>query len=139
MAEITPPLENTNTLPVQIAVIVPSTREEKKISKGWFKRRIRETRKWMDRRFGGDTTVRGSGGYTDDGRVITEEVRIVESSTTVQEYKQYRKEFGEFVRKKQDAWDQLQLAYIIEGRTYLYPQKDYADHDEDVRNKLTVV
>lgn len=129
---VEPPHEGAEVsdLPIQVSVVVPSTRGDKQLSKRFFERRIETTREWFDSHFGGDTTVRGSGGYLEDGRLIDEPVAIVEASTTTEKYNKFRGDFATFVESKQKNWQQDTILYTVEGRVFIYPKRPYID-DED--------
>lgn len=124
--------EEVNNLPVQVAFIVPSTRKDKQLSQGDFENRVRFTKKWFDERFGGDTTIRGKGGFLLDGELIEEPVAIVESSMSVETYMEYREDFADFVRQRRNNWDQDSILYRVEDRVFIYPERDFIDDGESV-------
>lgn len=115
-----------NRLPIQVGIVVPSTRDEDvKISDSAFRKRVETTRKFLDKRFGGDTTIDGSGGYVGGGSLITEETALVVSSTTESEFERNRDSLRRFIREKRRNWGQDTLAYMVEGDLYIYPERDY--------------
>lgn len=115
-----------NRLPVQIAIIVPSTRGDHEISDSAFKKRVEKTRKKMDSLWGGDTTVRASGGWlSGQGQLVTEKTAKVESSTTHDEWNKKKDKLKRWIKKKRKNWKQTQIAYEFEGTLYAYPEKDW--------------
>jgi len=115
-----------NRLPVQIAIIVPSTRGDKTISDSAFKKRVEKTRKKLDSLFGGDTTVQASGGWiSGEGDLVTEDTAVVESSTTHEEFNQKKSSLKSWIKKKRNNWKQSQLAYKFDGVLYAYPEKSW--------------
>lgn len=129
-----PPIgEEVANLPVQIAFVVPSTRGGSGITNEKFRERIEFTREWMDRRFGGDTTLRGSGGYIGEaGELVEEEVAIVEASMSVDSYEEHKDDFAEFIRRRQKNWEQDTVLYRVEERVFIYPKREYLDDGDTV-------
>lgn len=128
---------NSNRLPIQIAITVPSTKEHSKpISQEEFKNRINHTKKFMSDTYGGDTSVRGVGSYTDDGKLIKENVAVVESSTTNKAFLKNKPKLKEFIKDKPEKWGQDTIGYEIEGDFYVYPKKDYIAHEKKKDKKL---
>lgn len=119
-------------LPVQVAVVVPSTDGDRQMSQDAFTTRVNNVQKWFDARFGGDTTIRGKGGYLADDELIEESVAIVEASMSVDTYKDRYHELGEFVAEKREDWGQDTVLYRIEDRVFIYPDRDYLDDDTQV-------
>lgn len=108
-------------LPVRTAIIVPSTTsKDKKISREAFQKRINETRKFLSDKNGGYTSVRGLGGFTDDdtGRLIKEDVAIVESFATTDDFKNNKAAVEEFLKQKGKAWGQKSMGYQHEDDLY---------------------
>ena len=119
---ITAPLQSKATiLPIQFAIHVPSTNYDKKISEPAFKKRIENTAKELSNRFGGDTAVRGKGDYTSDGKLIREDVVVIESSMTEDDYKKNKRAIGNFIKEKQKKWKQESIGYSFEDKFYIYP------------------
>jgi hypothetical protein len=135
-----PPIgEAVNDLPVQVALHVPSTEEDEIIATSEFERRVEETKRWFDERFGGDTSTRGMGGYVMDEELIEEPVAIVESSMSIERYKRYADEFADRIRQWRKEWKQDTILYKVEDRVFVYPQKDYIDHDETMDEIIRVL
>lgn len=129
-----------NNLPVQVSFIVPSTRGGDDISKSDFDQRVEYTRRWFSSAFGGDTTVRGSGGFVDEnGQLVEEAVAEVQSSTTRAKYMETRADFAQFVRRRRRNWLQDAVTFEVEGRTYIYPEKPYIDDDVVIPAELVEV
>jgi len=136
----TPPVgEPVNNLPVQVSIVVPSTVEQEQIDRETFEKRVEETKRWFDSKFGGDTTTRGVGGYLADDNLIEEPVAVVESSMAIDTYKQHADDIAKFIKSRRQAWQQDTIAYQIEGRLFIYPKKDYIDDDADMTDKLIKV
>lgn len=141
--DIEPPFDKDevmNNLPVTVAIVVPSTRDEDiRIQQGAFETRIEYMEKLFDDWFGGDTTIRAEGGYVQEetGERIAEDVAIVESSTTVEKYRKIKDRLKDEIEERQENWSQDTIAFRIGERTYIYPKKDYID-DED-RAKMDVL
>lgn len=117
------PLVNKSTsLPVQVGVVVPSTRFDKKISPEAFRKRVEQTAKDFSSRFGGDTAIRGKGDYTSDGKLIREDVVLIEASMTKNDYLKNKSDIEKFIVDKQKLWDQESIGYSFEGDFYIYPK-----------------
>src|SRR3989337_1213926 len=82
-----PPItKNKETLQIQFSISVPSTILERKGKPSVFNQRAKEVATFLSNTFGGDTTIKGKGDYTKDGKLINDEVFIVESSATRKDY-----------------------------------------------------
>lgn len=137
-----PPLKSSNNLPVQVSIIVPSTKaHSKKITPLEYQRRIDETKKFFDKEFGGDTTVEEVGSYYDDGqgKLIKEKGAIVESSMSIPTYNKKIKNVAEYVEKKQKEYEQDTMLISVEGRKYITPRKDYIDDDKETKKERIIV
>ena len=129
------PKLNSNRLPIQVAVIVPSTKVDKPISDVAFQKRIASERKFFSETFGGDTSVSAAGGYIgEEGKLITEKIATVESSMSKKSYDENRSKMAKHITDRQKEWDQETIGYAIEGNFYTYPKKDYIDHDKKNKN-----
>ena len=117
-------LPNRSTkLNTQFAIIVPSTTGNKKLTPAGFNRRIESTAKFMSEKFGGDTSIRGRGGFIGKGgKLITERVAVVETSTTRKKFVANKPALRKFIVDNQKKWKQEQLAYKIEGDLILFPK-----------------
>lgn len=115
-----------NRLPVQVAIIVPSTSGGNEINGHAFKKRVKKTKRFMDNLFGGDTSVKGVGGWIDkQDDLVTEDVVKVESSTTHEEFHNKKDKLRKYIKKKRNSWKQDQLMYEHDGVSYAYPQKNW--------------
>ena len=122
---ITAPLQSKATiLPIQFAIHVPSTNYDQDISEPAFKKRIENTAKELSNRFGGDTAIRGKGDYTSDGKLIREDVAVIESSMTEADYKKNKRAISNFIKEKQKKWKQETIGYSFEDKFYIYPAFD---------------
>ena len=107
-------------LPIRTAIIVPSTTsKDKKITRAEFQERINFTRKFLSKKNGGYTSVRGSGGYvTKDGKLIKEPVAVVESFATKEAFEKNKKDVEYFLKHKGKAWGQESMGYELEDDLY---------------------
>ena len=128
MRTVKPPLENSATeLPIEFSFIIPSTRHDKRISEGWFEKRIKDEEKWWDKKFGGSTVELHKGQYVEGDTVIEEDVAVITVSMNKDTYNENRKMIGERIRDKREAWDQDTVLYKINSHTFIYPDKEYID------------
>jgi hypothetical protein len=119
------PLEGQTTkLPIQISIVVPSTEYDKKISSREFQERIKATSKELSDRFGGDTSIRAKGDYTSDGKLITEDVVVIEASMTEKDYLKNKSSLERFIKEKKKDWEQESIGYTFEGDFHIYPKFD---------------
>lgn len=137
-----PPLKQANNLPVQVSVLVPSTKEHsKKIGKRQFHKRVDETKEFMDKEFGGDTKVDSVGSYFDGSKneLIKEESAVVESSMSIPTYNKKIKKVVSFIEKKRKDYGQDTMLLSVEGHKYIIPKKDYIDNDKKTTGKRILV
>jgi len=122
--QLRPPLGRKATkLPIQFSIIIPSTKEENKpITPKEFKKRIKETAKFMSSRFGGDTAIKGMGDWVDNNKLTREKVVIIESSMTKKDYEKHKEELAKFIRNKREEWGQQTIGYFLEGDFYIFPK-----------------
>ena len=129
-----------NDLPIQIKMIIPSTkRQDEPISEEEFNKRQDEIKEYFDKKFGADTTITDTGGYFDGDKWITEKGNIVESSTTIDKYKKNINDVVKFIRQKRKEYRQDSMFLGIEGRSYIIPNKNYIDDDKSVKKKPILV
>jgi len=123
--KISPPLESESIkLPIQLSITVPTTKDkDKKISPLETKRRVENTAKEFSDKFGGDTAVRGKGDYTTEGVLIREDVIIVESSMTKEQYLENKSSIEQFIKESRSKWEQDRIAFKFEGDLFLWPEK----------------
>lgn len=129
-----------NRLPVQFSVIVPSTKLEKKISPSAFQKRINSEKIFMDKTFGGDTTVRAVGSFVLTKRkkdiLIKEKNAIVESSTTRKVFNTKRKILIQHIKERRKQWKQNSILFKLEGETFIFPRQKFIPHDSSKRKVL---
>jgi len=103
-------------LPVRTAVIVPSTtNKDEKISRADFQDRINETREFLSKTNGGYTSVRGTGGYVaNDGKLVKEDVAVVESFATKEAFEKNKKAVESYLKRKGREWGQESVGYEFE-------------------------
>ena|SRR3989304_4529494 len=115
-------------LPIQFSLIVPTTVEKNKsASKFEQKKRADETKAFLDKSFGGDTTVTAQGGFISSqgktkGKRISEKVFVVEGSTTKENYMKIKPQLENFIKEKRKAWGQESIAYRFEDTFKIYPK-----------------
>ena len=120
---LTAPLsKQSSKLPIQFSINVPSTNYDKKISSEAFRKRAENTAKALSDKFGGDTAVKGKGDYTSEGKLIREDVIIIESSMTKAEYEKKKPELEQFIKDKRKEWNQETIGYGFEDDFYIYPK-----------------
>lgn len=141
MVDIPLPMDadEVNQLPVQLSIAVPSTDDDGQITRDEFEERINNTKKWFDERFGGDTTIRAVGGFLQDDELIEEPVALVESSMAMDTYEKHKDDFGDFVKKKKQQWEQNSILYQIEGRVFIFPRQDFIDDDLEIAREMIKV
>lgn len=130
----------TNRLPVQVAIIVPSTKLEKKILTPEFNKRVRSEKIFMDKTFGGDTSIKATGGFVLKKRkkdiLITEKSVIVESSTTPKIFNAKRKVLADHIVARRTQWKQNSIFFKIEGENFNFPRRKFIAHDPSKRKIL---
>ena len=72
---------NSNRMKIQASITVPSTQYDKKISEAAFRNRVKQTKIFMDKTFGGDTSVNAIGGWYDDSKNKLIEEPVVKIGT----------------------------------------------------------
>ena len=113
-------------LPLRTAVIVPSTKDKSKpVSSKEYQSRVLATRRFLSNTNGGYTSVKAVGGYTDNkGNVIKEDVVVVESYSTKQNYRQKRERIRNWLEQQGREWGQESMGYEYEDDLY------YVDTDK---------
>ena len=110
-------------LPIEQAVLVPSTsgiKSQRKISKSELDRRVRGVRQFLGSRFGGFTSVRGTGGFVlKGGKVVKEKIVRVSTFGTKADFKKHRasiiRKMGSYAR----TWKQESVGYEHEGDLFI--------------------
>jgi len=110
--------------PIELAIIVPATRHETRISDDEFEKRILETKKFLADNFGGYSAIRETGGWfetTKDGKkiLIKEPVVKVVSFAKPKDYKSHRRKLHNYLKKKKKDWNQMAMSYEQEGDLFL--------------------
>lgn len=119
------PLENKSSkLKYQVAIFVPSTKMDKKVSKKVYNERVNETRTFLSKEGGGDTSVKASGGYvmSKNNKLVKEDVTIVETSMTPEQYKKSKPKIERYIVEKRKDYKQDSMGYKFEGDMYVYPK-----------------
>lgn len=104
-------------LPIQFAVVIPSTKQaDEKIAPSAFAKRVKDTKEFFTKKFGGTTTERAIGTYTDkNGRVIGEDVSVVEVFTNEETWDREDEAVKKWLQSKKKAWGQESLGFEYEG------------------------
>lgn len=104
-------------LPIEQAIYVPSTKNNKPIPTKQFNARVETVRKYLSQKFGGFTSVRASGGYysSKEKKVINEPVAKVTSFGQKEKYIKYRKPLLSKIATWQKQWSQESVGYEKEG------------------------
>lgn len=105
-------------LTTRTAIFVPSTKHgNQKISKKEFNARVSETQNFLNKEFGGTTSVRAVGAYTIKGKkdkLIKEDVVVVENFSTPADYKKHQKAVEKFTENKQKVWTQDSIGFELQ-------------------------
>jgi hypothetical protein len=127
-------------LPLQVALIVPSTKKDTNLTPSQFNDRIQKEKEWFSKRFGGDTSVRGVGSYWDGDKkaLVQEDAVIVQSSTTTEKYNRFRAQIAQHIKDRRKRWQQSQILFRVEGQDFLYPKKAWADDDKGQKPIIAV-
>ena len=112
-------------LPIKTGIIVPSTQNtDKPISNEQFEKRILETRQFLANTNGGFTSVRAVGGFTDEkGQLVKEDVVVVESFTTKDNFVKNKPVVRKFLSRKGKEWKQESIGYEYETDLYYVDSK----------------
>jgi len=124
---LTAPLQSKSTkLPIQFNIIVPSTKKgDKKLTTRAFNKRVETIAKTMSKEFGGETSIKGVGGYINKkGKLVKEKVMIVESSMKKEDYLKNKKELEKLIKIKKKEWGQESIGFNLEEDFYIYPKFD---------------
>lgn len=108
-------------LDIEQAVIVPSTTKgDKPISQTEYKKRIEKVKRYLSKRFGGYTAVKGSGGYysNDRKKMIHEKVARVVSFSENPKFKKHKPALIKQLGKWGKEWKQESVGYENEGDLY---------------------
>jgi len=116
---------NVFHLPIRTGIIVPSTKNtDKPISNKEFQKRVTETRQFLSNTNGGFTSVRAVGGFTDEkGNLVKEDVVVVESFSTKDNFVKNRPKVRKFLRRKGKEWKQESMGYEHETDLYYIDSK----------------
>jgi len=118
------PKASVRSIPIDVSIIVPSTKYDRRVSKREFSRRIHQTSRFMASAFGGDTTVLAHGGYVSkSGKEIEENVANVNASMTRKQFKKNKHKMTRFIKDMRKKWKQETIAYKVESDLKIYPKK----------------
>lgn len=111
--------KDTFHLPVEMAVIVPSTKDfNKPISTEEFKKRTDEVRKKLIQLFGGNTSIKGVGGYRLEGKEIRENVNMVYSYSKRKDWVKNRQKLLKYLQGLKKRFNQDTIGLIFETDLY---------------------
>jgi len=115
-----PLLKNEFYLPENFAVYVPSTTSKsRKIAPSTMRNRVDKVRAWMSKVYGGTTSIRGVGTYTDeDTLLIKENVVVVQSFSSTQDFHLNEELLYNQIMKWGRTWGQESMGYEYEGDMY---------------------
>ena len=124
MPDFPKPDTHTMELPIRVAIFVPSTEEDKKISASRFRKRIRDTRTFLDRTFGGSTRMKGVGSWESEkmSKIIDEDIVIVESFSTKPSYEKHETILRDFIQKKLKEWKQQAISVEYKDKLFIISQ-----------------
>jgi len=99
------------------AIYVPSTKDvNKKISKREHEKRITEVRNFLTKTFGGTSTDKRIGSYTSHGgRVVQENVAVVENFSDFKDWEKHDEEIHRFIQAKAKQWGQESISFEFEA------------------------
>jgi hypothetical protein len=117
-----PQRKRTFHLEVEQAVIVPSTKAKNKpVNDVVFKSRVKEVKKYLSNKFGGYTSVKGTGGYYSKGKgLIQEKVARVVSFSEKDNYKKNKQALIKKLGSWRKKWGQESMGYEHEGDLYYF-------------------
>lgn len=123
-SSLRPPLkERATELPIQLAIYVPSTQGDRKLTQEEYTERVNAVEKEMSSKFGGDTSVKAQGDYvSSDGNLVKENISIVEVSMTNKDYAKNRNAVNRYLTQKRGEWHQETIGYKFEDKFYMYPK-----------------
>jgi hypothetical protein len=138
-----PPLQSANRLPVQVGIVVPSKVGTKYVGPKRHGRWVDSEKRWFDKKFQGDTSVKSLGTYLEKkkgkpSKLVKERGVIVESSTTVANYNKYRQAFARHAIERQKEWKQSSMLVFVEGQKFITPKQDYLLDDKRQSKKVLV-
>lgn len=111
--------KDTFHLPVEMAVIVPSTKNIKDpIGEDEFEKRTNDVRRKLVNLFGGNTTVKGVGGYRLEGKEIRENVNMVYSYSKRKDWVRNRQKLLKYLQQKKKEFGQDKIGIIFETDLY---------------------
>ena len=110
------PFPKSYGLNYSASILVPSTKRDKNVSDSQFKKRIKETKNFLNNSFGGTTTIRSVGSFTDqNGAIVNEKIAVVTSHTDKFGYGKGNQKVKSFLVKKRKEWNQESMGYTFES------------------------
>lgn len=99
------------------AIYVPSTQDvNKPISRAEHERRVKEVRNFLTKKFGGTSTDKRIGSYTSNkGRVVQENVAVVENFSDFHDWEKHDEEIHKFVQAKAKQWGQESISFEFQA------------------------
>jgi hypothetical protein len=114
------------TLPIEQAIIVPSTRSaDKHISQMEMNKRVDDVRKFLSQKFGGYTSIKGMGGWYSDNKkkLIKEDIVKVTGFSSSKDYNKNKNMLAKQIMNWGKQWGQESMGYEKEGDLFLYDTK----------------
>lgn len=104
-------------LTTRVAIYVPSTIDGvKPITTKEFAKRVSRTQRFLNKLFGGTTRVRAQGSYVmRGGKLVKENVAVVESFTTPKSWLKEDKRVLGWVMNKKKKWGQESVSFEYES------------------------
>ena len=111
---------------IEQAILVPSTQKaDKKISQAQYKKRIKNVRLFLAKKFGGYTSVKAVGGYYSDSKkkLIKEKITKVTSFVKASDFKKKEPILMNQLKTWGKKWGQESIGYEYEGDLYYISSK----------------
>lgn len=103
-------------LPIEQAVYVPSTFNNKQVSKEVLQKRINKVKSYLADKFGGFSSVKVEGGYRmDNGKLVSEPVVRVVAFSSSENFQKNRENFFRQMERWGKQWGQESIGYEFEG------------------------
>lgn len=104
-------------LQTRSVIYVPSTTDvNKKISNKQLNKRVDTVRKFVNKNFGGSTSISGIGSFTSEkNKLIKERVVKVEHFTSFPEWKKQDKKTRKFIQRQARKWKQESVGFEFQS------------------------
>ena len=102
-----------------LSIYVPTTQDiDKKASKQEVNKRVKDTRDFLSRLFGGSSSVKVVGTYISQdrgGKLVKERVMKVSAFANTDEYKKFDTKVRDFIQRKKKEWTQESIGFEFES------------------------